>query len=49
MELKENEKLLKKKVDSILKSLSENMIILLKILGMVEDINKQSKKKEKEG
>ena len=37
----------KKKVDSILKSLSENMIILLKILGMVEDINKQSKKKEK--
>ena len=47
MELKENEKLLKKKVDSILKSLSENMIILLKILGMVEDINKQSKKKRK--
>ena len=49
MELKENEKLLKKKVDSILKSLSENMIILLKILGMVEDMNKQSKKKKKEG
>ena len=47
MELKENEKLLKKKVDSILKSLSENMIILQKILGMVEDINRQSKKKGK--
>ena len=48
MELKENEKLLKKKVDSILKSLSENMIILLKILGMVEDMNK-ARKKKKEG
>ena len=48
-ELKVKEKLFKKKkkMDLILKSLSENLMILQKVMGMVEDLKDQTRKKKK--
>ena len=47
MELKGNEKLFKKKMDLILESLSQNLMILQQIMDMVEDLKDQSRKKKK--
>ena len=47
MELKGNEKLFKKKMDLILESLSQNLMILQQIMEMVADLKDQSRKKKK--
>ena len=47
MELKGKEKLFKKKMDLILESLSQNLMILQQIMEMVEDLKDQSRKKKK--
>ena len=47
MKAKANEKIFKKKMDLILESLSQNLMILQQIMEMVADLKDQSRKKKK--